>query len=158
MEFAHDAGVDDLFQFDLADAGVAARHQALNVAPSFDGRGSRRSNGSNTSLRLSRSTLLSAQIVPHVQSVQAATGHVNPSQRDLKFEARNPKSETNSNDQKQMQCSKQTRFGFLVLDFPGFEFILAPVCFEFRASDFGFVSPGAWHDDIFCQLSWSIKC
>jgi len=34
-----------------------------------------------------------------------------------------------------MQCSKQTRFGFLVLDFLGFEFILAPVCFEFRASD-----------------------
>jgi hypothetical protein len=40
---------------------------------------------------------------------------------------------------KTMQCSKQTRFGF-----GGFEisynlrFILAPDCFEFRHSDFGF--------------------
>jgi hypothetical protein len=71
-----------------------------------------------------------------------ATAQLKSSQRDLKFEARNPKSETNSNDQKQMQCSKQTRFGFLVLDFPGLEFILASVCFEFRASDFGFTHVG----------------
>ena len=30
IEFAHDAAVDDLLQFDLADSRVAARHQALN--------------------------------------------------------------------------------------------------------------------------------
>jgi hypothetical protein len=36
-----------------------------------------------------------------------------------------------------MQCSKQTRFGFLVLDFPGLEFILAPFVSDFvlRISD-----------------------
>jgi hypothetical protein len=37
-----------------------------------------------------------------------------------------------------MQCSKQGIFGFGVLDFPDLEFILAPVCFGFGASDFGF--------------------
>jgi len=37
IEFAHDAAVDDLLQFDLADARVAAEHQALNVAHSFQG-------------------------------------------------------------------------------------------------------------------------
>jgi hypothetical protein len=47
------------------------------------------------------------------------------------------------------------------LDFPGLEFILAPVCFDprgfFRASDFGFFSPGAWRDNIFCHLSLEHK-
>ena len=39
------------------------------------------------------------------------------------------------------------------MDFPGLEFILAPVCFEFRASDFGFFSPGGRHDNVFCHFS-----
>jgi hypothetical protein len=39
-----------------------------------------------------------------------------------KFEARNPKFETNSNDQN-MQNSKQASFGFGVLDFPDLRFI-----------------------------------
>ena len=30
IELAHEAAVDDLIQFDLADARIAARHQALN--------------------------------------------------------------------------------------------------------------------------------
>ena len=37
IEFAHDGAVDDFFQFGVTDALVAARHQALNVAQSFQG-------------------------------------------------------------------------------------------------------------------------
>ena len=37
IEFAHDAAIDDFFQFDLSDARAAAEHQTLNsVAHSFD--------------------------------------------------------------------------------------------------------------------------
>ena len=36
IEFAHDAAVDDLLQFDLADARVVAEHQALDIVHSFD--------------------------------------------------------------------------------------------------------------------------
>src|SRR5882724_956606 len=54
-----------------------------------------------------------------------------------KFETRNPKFETNSNDQK-TKNSKPAHFGFRFLDF-GFDCF---VCFGsrglFRASDFGF--------------------
>jgi hypothetical protein len=50
-----------------------------------------------------------------------------------KTKTRNPKFETNPNDQK-AQNSKQTRFGFRFLDFD----LTAAVCFGFRASDFGF--------------------
>jgi len=64
----------------------------------------------------------------------------------LKFEARNSKSETNPNDQNK-QCFKQFGFGFPVLDFLILAFILTLVCFEFRYSDFGFVSMVAWHDE-----------
>jgi hypothetical protein len=35
VEFAHEAAVDDLLPFDLADARVTAQRQALNVAHSF---------------------------------------------------------------------------------------------------------------------------
>ena len=52
------------------------------------------------------------------------------------FEVR--KSETNPNDRK-TKCSKISSFGFEVLDFLGLGFILAPVCFGFRYSDFGFI-------------------
>ena len=41
-----------------------------------------------------------------------------------------------------MQCSKQGIFGFGVLDFPDLGFILAPFCFGFGASDFGFEFDG----------------
>jgi hypothetical protein len=52
---------------------------------------------------------------------------------EKKSETRNPKFETNSNDQK-AQNSNELVFGFRVLD-SGFECF---VCFEFRDSDFGF--------------------
>jgi hypothetical protein len=42
--------------------------------------------------------------------------------KNKKFEARNPKFETNSNDQN-MQNSKPASFGFGVLDFPDLRFI-----------------------------------
>jgi hypothetical protein len=54
-----------------------------------------------------------------------------------KFESRNPKFETISNDPN-ITNFKQTQIGFEVLDFPGLGFILAPVCFGFRNLDFGF--------------------
>jgi hypothetical protein len=44
---------------------------------------------------------------------------------------RNPKFETNPNDQK-AQNSKRSHFGFSILD------LRVSVCFGFRASDFGF--------------------
>jgi hypothetical protein len=39
---------------------------------------------------------------------------------------------------KMTKNSKQPQIGFEVLDCPGLGFILVPVCFEFRYSDFGF--------------------
>jgi hypothetical protein len=63
-----------------------------------------------------------------------------------KFETRNPKFETISNDQNKSN-SKQASFGFGVLDFPDLRFISLGVCFGFRYLDFGFVSLVAWRDN-----------
>jgi len=52
-----------------------------------------------------------------------------------KSETRNPKQIRMF---KKRQNSKQLQFGFGVLDFLRFGVYLAAVCFEFRASDFGF--------------------
>jgi len=54
-----------------------------------------------------------------------------------KLEIRNPKFETNSNDQK-TRNSKQISFEFGVLEFPDFRFVWRRVCFGFRISCFGF--------------------
>jgi hypothetical protein len=68
-----------------------------------------------------------------------------------KFEARNPKFETNSNDQN-MQNSKQAPFGFDVLDFPDWRFIVSAfvsvrgVAFDIRISDFD--SLACWRDKL----------
>ena len=67
--------------------------------------------------------------------------------QSYKFETRNPKFETNSKQEIQNKFNvpnrrdRIQRFGF-----PHFEFILALVCFGFRASNFGFFSLGAWRD------------
>jgi hypothetical protein len=58
--------------------------------------------------------------------------------KDKKFEARNPKFETSSNDQNMLN-SKQVSFGFGVFGFSGFEIC----CFGFRYSDFGFLFRGS---------------
>src|SRR5262244_1053568 len=55
------------------------------------------------------------------------------------FEARNPKFETIANVQNK-QNSKQVPLEFVVSDFPDLRFVWIRVCFEFRYSDFGFLS------------------
>jgi hypothetical protein len=73
-----------------------------------------------------------------------------------KFEARNPKFETISNDQNKSN-SKQAPLGLDVLDFPDFRFICFSVYFGFRNSDFGFMSPGYWHDKVVEDVLFNIS-
>jgi hypothetical protein len=73
--------------------------------------------------------------------------------KNKKFEARNPKFETISNDQN-MSNYKKASFGFGVLNFPNLRFICLGVCFGFRYSDFGFISLVAWRDSIFFSLQF----
>jgi hypothetical protein len=65
--------------------------------------------------------------------------------RNQKFEARNPKFETNSND-KNRENSKQTSLGFGVLDFPDLRFVCLSEFvsdFDIRISDLFFWALGA---------------
>jgi hypothetical protein len=73
-----------------------------------------------------------------------------------KFEARNPKFETISNDQNKSN-SKQASLGFDVLDFPDFRFICFSVYFGFRHSDFGFMSPRYWHGKVVEDVLFNIS-
>jgi hypothetical protein len=72
-----------------------------------------------------------------------------PGTKNSKHEIRNPKQIQMF---KKTKNSKQFQIGFEVLDFPGLGFISAPVCFEFRYSDFGFYRAGELGAIIFLQL------
>jgi len=71
-----------------------------------------------------------------------------PRRKNSKHEARNSKQFQKT---KKRENSKRDSFGFGVLGFPNLGFILASVCFEFRYSDFGFVSLVAWRDKFSCS-------